>query len=229
MNFPLVGILIRLRYKLLWASIRSRNSKIALLFAGYLVLVVLMAIGALGGAGVGMQAVRSGKGTLVGSVILAGVYVQALLASVVLGFGMAAIFSETELRRFPLRYSDRLFARHIIGIADPFWYLYLALYLGVALGLYVFGQGSFWFGLVATLMLFVSNYLCARMLGILVDRAMMKKGGGAGLILLAMGCSMLPAVLIPGRKNPAVMGPLGLLWNYLPPAGAAAAMTRTGL
>ena len=40
MDFELIGTLIRLRYKLLWANTRTRNGKIALFFAGYLLLVM---------------------------------------------------------------------------------------------------------------------------------------------------------------------------------------------
>ena len=65
MNFSLIGILIRLRYKLLWAKTRSRSGKIALFFAGYLLLVMVMAFLSMGGIGAGMQAIRSGKGPLV--------------------------------------------------------------------------------------------------------------------------------------------------------------------
>ncbi|MGO9260587.1 MAG: hypothetical protein ACLQU1_30410 [Bryobacteraceae bacterium] len=229
MNFSLIGILIRLRYKLLWAKTRSRSGKIALFFAGYLLLVMVMAFLSMGGIGAGMQAIRSGKGPLVAGIALAGIYLQGLLASVVLGFGMAAIFSDTELRRYPLKERERRLARHFIGIADPFWYLFLALDLGVALGLYLFGEGSFWLGSIAALLLLVSNYLGARVVGILVDRLMAKKAGGAVLILLAIGCAMLPQMAMRGYKNPAIAGPLKQLWTWLPPAGAAAAMTRADL
>lgn len=144
MDLSLIGILIRLRYKLLWARTRSRSGKIALFLAGYVLLAMLLPLLAMGGIGVGMRAIRSGRGALVGGIALSGIYLQALLASVLLGFGMAAIFSETELRRFPLRERERRFARHFIGLADPFWSLFLALNLGVALGLYLMGDGAFW-------------------------------------------------------------------------------------
>ena len=35
MNFELIGNLVRLRYKLLWAKTRSRNGRIALFMAGH--------------------------------------------------------------------------------------------------------------------------------------------------------------------------------------------------
>jgi len=43
------------------------------------------------------------------------------------GFRLNAIFSDTELRRYPLGALDRRLARHLIGIVDPFWFFFLAL------------------------------------------------------------------------------------------------------
>src|ERR1017187_10709166 len=142
MNFELIGVLIRLRYKLLWAKTRTRNGKIALFFAGYLLLVMVVALLAAGGIGAGMAAIRGGKGTFIAGVLLGGIYGQAIVASVVLGFGMTAVFSETELRRFPVRALERRLTRHFIGIVDPYWLLFLTLDLGLALGLYLIGAGS---------------------------------------------------------------------------------------
>ena len=51
MDFELIGNLIRLRYKLLWANTRTRNGKIALFFAGYLLLVMVISLLAAGGVG----------------------------------------------------------------------------------------------------------------------------------------------------------------------------------
>src|SRR5580698_8450765 len=155
MDFELIGTLIRLRYKLLWANTRTRNGKIALFFAGYLLLVMVIALLAAGGTGAGMAAIRSGKGTILAGALLTGIFAQGLLASVILGFGMTTIFSETELRRYPLCAAERRITRHLIGIADPFWILFFVLDLGIAFGLCFFGGGSFWYGLLAVLLLFV--------------------------------------------------------------------------
>ena len=205
MNFELIGVLIRLRYKLLWAKTRTRNGKIALFFASYLLLVMVIALLAAGGIGVGMTAIRSGKATFIAGVLLGGIYGQAIVASVVLGFGMTAIFSETELRRYPVRALERRLTRHFIGIVDPYWLLFLTLDLGLALGLYLVGAGSFWLGLIAALLLFCSNYVAARVLGMLVDRLMMKKGGSAIMLVCIMMLGLLPATLGPViRKNPRI-------------------------
>src|ERR1039458_9386633 len=127
MNFQLIGILIRLRYKLLWAKTRTRNGKIALFFAGYLLLVMVDSLLAAGGIGAGMAAIRSGKGMLIAGLMLGGIYGQAIVAGVVLGFGMPAIFPKPELPRYPVRSLERRLPRHFIGIVDPYWLLFLAL------------------------------------------------------------------------------------------------------
>ena len=166
MDSALIGQLVRLRYKLLWAKTRSRNGRIALFLAGYLILVGAVALLTTGGFGAALLAVRSGKAELVARAVLGGIFLEAALASNILGFGLNAIFSDLELRRYPLSASDRRIARHLIGIADPFWLLFLALDLGMAVGMYVAGGGNFWSGAIAVLALFVCNYIFARVIAL---------------------------------------------------------------
>jgi hypothetical protein len=230
MNTELIGHLVRLRYKLMWAKRRTRGGKIALFFAGYILLIMAIGILSAGGVGAGIVAVRTGKGFPVAALLLTGMYLQAVLASVLLGFGMNTIFSDSEMRRYPLRAGERLLVRHLIGILDPFWYLILALELGLALGMYVFGAGSFWLGLVAVLLLFISNYLFARVVGQLVERLVAKKGGSTLLLALIVSMGILPSALGPQlEKHSAAIEPFVDLLRYTPPAGAARAMTRWGL
>ncbi len=227
MDTQLIGELVRLRYKLMWAKTRTRNGKMALFFAGYILLVMAIAILSAGGIGAGIVAVRTGKGYPVAAALLGGMFLQAVLASVLLGFGMSNIFSDSEMRRYPLRAGERLFVRHLIGILDPFWYLILALELGLALGMYAYGAGSFWLGLIAVLLLFVSNYLFARVTGLLVERLVSKKGGSTLLLALIVCMGMLPAMLRPQlKKNSHVLQPVIDVLRYSPPAGAAQAMTH---
>jgi len=70
----------------------------------------------------------------VAQVVLSALYVQAVVAAVILGFGVNAIFSDAQLRRYPLKARERWAARHFIGILDPFWFLILALELGLVVG-----------------------------------------------------------------------------------------------
>jgi hypothetical protein len=230
MNTQLLGELVRLRYKLMWAKTRTRNGKIALFFAGYILLIMVIAILGAGGIGAGILAVRSGKGYPMAAALLGGMFVQALLATVVLGFGMSQIFSDAEMRRYPLIAPERLLVRHLIGILDPFWFLILALELGLALGMYFFGAGSFWLGLIAVLLLFVSNYLFARVLGQLVERLVSKKGGSTLLFACIMSVGLLPSTV--GRllkNNPHQAQRIIDVLRYTPPAGAAQTMTHVDL
>jgi len=136
MNTKIMGELIRLRYKLLWARTRTRNGKIAIFFVGYLLFALVVGLLAAGGLGAAMLAVRSGQAELVAQIVLGSLFFQALLATVIMGFGMNAMFSETELRRYPVSALERRLTRHLIAIIDPFWFLVVALEVGLAIGLY---------------------------------------------------------------------------------------------
>jgi hypothetical protein len=174
-----------------------------------------------------MMAIRSGKGGTLAGALLTGIFAQGLLASVILGFGMATIFSETELRRYPLRAAERRITRHLIGIADPFWILFFVLDLGIAFGLYLFGAGGFWFGLIAVVLLFLCNYIAARLLAILVQRLTSQKFGSMMMLVMVICVSMLPALLQPVlKKNPAIFEVVKEIWRTTPPAAAGVAMTH---
>jgi hypothetical protein len=221
--------LIRLRYKLLWAKVRSRNGRIALFLVGYLLLVLVVALLAAGGFGAGMAAVRLGKAELVARLVLGSLFVQATLATVVMGFGISAVFSETELRRYPLTALQRRLARHITGVVDPFWFLVLALDLGLVVGLYAMGAAGFWMGLISVLVLLVANYLLARVVALAVERMVNRKGGSLLLMVAIIALSVLPGTLASAlRKNPALGDRILAVLQWTPPFGAAAAMTADG-
>ena len=225
MNTALIGQLVGLRYKLMWAKTRSRNGRIAIFLVGYLLLVLLISVLASGGFGAAMLAVRTGKAEKIAQGVLTALFLEGVLAANILGFGMSAVFADTELRRYPLTAQDRRMARHLTGILDPFWFLFLALELGLAVGLYVMGAGSFWFGLVAVLLLFIANYLLARVVGLFIDQLMQRKGGAPILLMLIMSLSFLPSMAIPVlKKNPAVVAAVTQRLQYTPSFGAAAAM-----
>ena len=230
MNTPLIGQLVRLRYQLIWAKTRSRNGRIALFLAGYLLLVLLIALLSTGGFSAGLLAVRSGKAEPIAQGVLSVLFLETVLAANILGFGMSAIFAETELRRYPLTAADRRIARHLTGILDPFWFLFFALELGLMVGLYVLGAGSFWFGLVAVLLLFAANYLLARVVGLFIDQMMQRKGGAPVLMVLIVMLAILPSALAPLiDKNPALVAEVARRLQYTPPFGAAAAMIHPDL
>jgi hypothetical protein len=221
--------MVRLRYKLMWAKTRSRNGKIALFIAGYTLLVLVMILLGAGGLGAGVLAIRSGKAELVAAAVLGGLYVQALFGTLMLGFGLNAVFADIELRRYPLNQWERRVSRHLIGIVDPFWFLVLTLQLGLAAGLYVLGDFNLLFIVVAVLLLFVSNYLLARVISQAIERLVSMKAGSALLMVLVMCLALLPGIVVPmvAKNGKALQSLIGVL-RWTPPFGAAAAMTHSG-
>jgi hypothetical protein len=139
MNWKRIGDLVRLRYKLMWAKRRSRNGKIALFVIGYLLFVMVAGLVGLGGVGAGIAAIQTRRAEAMAQVVLSGLFINAVLATILLGFGMSAVFSEAELRRYPLRERERFAARHFLGIVDPFWILVLIVELGLVFGIDAFG------------------------------------------------------------------------------------------
>jgi hypothetical protein len=229
MNTRLVGELIRLRYKLMWARTRSRNGKIALFFVGYLLFVLVAILLAAGGFGAGVASVHSGKAGLVAAIVLASLFVETLFCTLVMGFGLNAVFSDAELRRYPLTGFDRRAARHLTGIVDPFWFLLLALEFGLMAGLYLLGAANFWLGLAAALLLFFTCYLLARIVALVVDRLVAHKTGSAVLLGVVLSLSLLPGTLTPMlRHNRPLLHRVWADVQWLPPFAAARAITGTG-
>jgi hypothetical protein len=229
-NPTLIGELIQLRYQLMWARTRTRNGKIALFVIGYLLLVLVIAVMAAGGFGAAALAVKSGKAEFVTRIVLTSLFAQALLGTVMMGFGLNSIFSDVELRRYPVSASDRRLARHLIGVIDPFWILTFALEIGLVVGLYVWGgPGNIALGFLAVLLLLPANYLVARLIETVISRMMQGPSGSTfvmiGVLALSLSGLVIPPVV---KRFPwLVDGVLaGLAWS--PPFGAAAAATRSG-
>jgi hypothetical protein len=229
MNRELIGHLIGLRYKLMWAKTRSRGGRIALFVIGYLLLVMVAGLMAAGGIGAGVAAVKSGKAEMVARIALSGIFMSAIMWTLLLGFGMNAVFSDSELRRYPLTATDRRLVKFFIGIADPFWFLILLGDLGLVVGIYIFGNASLGLGLLAVLLLLASNYALARCLGMLIDRLAETKMGSSLMLLLIMSVSMLPSVLVPMlTRNTELMDRVLAVLRFTPPFAAADAITASG-
>lgn len=229
MNTTLMGHLIGLRYKLMWAKSRSRNGRIALFFTGYIVLILVGSLLGAGGIGAGIAAVKLGRANTVARAVLTSVYGGAVIWTLLLGFGMNAVFSETELRRYPLAARERRLVKFFIGIVDPFWFLILLVDVGLVVGLYLMGNTSLGIGLIAVLLLLASNYALARAVGIYIDRLSETKMGSTILLSLVMAVAILPQLAVQAaRRNPAALGPALKALRFTPPFGAADAITLQG-
>ncbi|HTQ54724.1 MAG TPA: hypothetical protein VMI94_09710 [Bryobacteraceae bacterium] len=227
MHPQLILRLVGLRYKLLWAQTRTRNGRIALFLSGYTLAILILILLTAGGYGAALVAVRSGKAEVVAQAVLGGLFLNALLIAVVTGFGINTAFTDAALRRFPLDARARLAARHLTGLLEPVWLFAFGLFAGLAVGLYVFGAGSFGWGLLGALLLLVADYLLARVLATLIEWLAHVRGGTAILFLLLVSVCMLPGLLIPRLENAhgAKEAALATL-RHTPPFAAASLMVH---
>jgi hypothetical protein len=220
MNVGLLGSLLGLRYRLLWAKVRSRNGKIALFFVGYLLAVLIFVLLALGGFGAALAVIQLGKARLVAGVVLGSFYADAILVSVILGVGMTQAFSDAALRRYPLSAGWRMAARHLTAFLEPLWIFVLALDAGLAAGFSVFGGTSFWLGAPAAVLLVLTNYLLASVLAGLVERVLATRAGP--ILMLILGASPLAIPLL--LRHAGLLTAAIAAFNMTPPGVAATVM-----
>jgi hypothetical protein len=221
--------LASLRYRLLWAKMRTRHGRILFLLGG-LLFGLVAALALLRGFSGGLVAIRSGHAERTAQDALSILFVQAILVANLLGAGMNEIFSETELRRYPLTSLERLAARHAIAMLDPFWFVYLTFYLGLACGLSVFGNGALLPATVAACLLFLSTYIAARVAGLSVDHLISRKAGIEILIVGAAATASVIAYIVRALDADATRLEAFYPWmKYSPAFAAAQAMTQPGL
>ncbi len=223
MNAQLIFRIVGLRYKLLWAQVRTRNGKVALLTLGYLLLAVVLLFLLLGGYAAAMAAAHLGRLEWIARAMLGGLFVSATSVAVLSGLGIRDAFSDAALRKYPLNAGGRLAARHITGLLEPVWILILALEAGLATGMYVFGGGNYWLGWAAVLILVITNYLLAWDLACVAAGLMRLRGGKIMLLAAIFGATLLMLLLGPGmvKSRAFTAACLGAL-RYSPPFAAAA-------
>jgi len=157
---------------------------------------------ALAGLSVGAVGARLGKGTLVVDAVFGGSFVFALFAALFLGLENNRAFSDETLRRYPLTRFERLVARYAVGLLDPLWIFVFVLDLGVAAGSVALGASLWWVAVPAAILLFLTNYLAARLLVEAVGRIMGTRSGPVLLILGVVLLFTLPAMLLPALRAP---------------------------
>jgi hypothetical protein len=215
--------LLGLRYRLLWAHVRSRKGKTVLFFVAYLLACLIGAFLAMGGFGAAMASIRLGKAELVARIALGGFYMFGIFASVVLGIGVNDVFSDAALRRYPLSAGARLAARHFTAFLEPLWMFLLAFNLGVAVGFYVFGVASLWLAALAAILLVVTNFLLARAIVAAFGWLMASRYAPLGMIGLFGASLGLPPLF----RSPSLQAAVAAVFRYTPPFAAASAMAGT--
>ena len=225
-----LAAIVRLRYKLIWAKTRFRNGRIALFTLGCFLLAVLLVLSGSGGIGAGIIAIKSKKAELVAQAVLGGLYVEALLGAVLTGFGLNTVFTDAQLRLYPVTALERRVTRHFIAVADPFWFLILALEIGFAICLYIVGNFNLFVAIVAILLLFLSNYLLARILSLEIDRLFSCNAGYVFLVLLILLITFLASAFVPHMgSNPDYVAAWLQLLHWTPPFAAADCIVRHGV
>jgi hypothetical protein len=190
---PLLRI-VALRYRLLWARVRSKQGKIILFFCGYFLVFPIAIVLLAGGIGSGLAAIRTGRAELVAEMVLGSVYLEAILIAALLGIGSTPAFSDSALRRYPLSPLERLGARQVTAFFEPIWLFVLALDLGVAAGFHMFvGASSLWLAIPAAILLVITNFLLARALSVLGEWITTRRGGALALMLaFVLAVSLVP-------------------------------------
>jgi hypothetical protein len=220
--------LLALRYRLLWAHVRSNNGRIVLVIAGGLVVACLAVLFALGGVGAAAALARTGRAELVLQLLMTGIFVNATLGAVLLGTGVSPVFSDAVLRGYSLSRLDRLAARHVTALLEPLWLLVLTLVLGLAVGFSTSGATSPWLALLVAALFVLTNYLLACVVARL-SGWILSLPAGSLIVMMAGGALLMMAPLAPAvlarvttRHGGAVPG-LDVL-ALTPPFAAARAM-----
>lgn len=220
--------LVRLRYQLLWAQSRTSSGRVTLFFTLYIFGILIFLFSSLGGFSAAILGVKIGHAETITRWILSSVFLGGILASLVLGVGPQAAFSETVLRRYPLTSTVRLIVRHLIGLLDPTWILLIAVVLGLAIGLATLGIGSFFIGLPTVLLFIIVTYLTSMVLLTLINRMLQYRSGTTILSGIVLGLFAISAMVGPfvfHSNNPVWAQSLDRALQFLPPGIVAALLT----
>ncbi len=218
--------LLKLRYRLFWARARSRRAKIALSSGVFLVGWIAVLLG-MGGGGVGVVASRFAKPTVAADFAFGMVFVWAMVGALVFALDSPAALSDESLRRYPLTRLDRLAARYAVGLFDPLWLLVFVLDFSITAGFVATSAARWWAAFPAAALLFLTNYLAARLLAEVVGRITATRVGSAALILafavLLASAGALPLAL-QGPNRPETRLVLAAL-KFTPPLAVATVVT----
>lgn len=149
--------LLRLRYRLLWAHVRSRQGRVAIFVLVHLLALCGVGLLSFGGVAAAQAAVHLGRPHAVASLALGGVFVHAVVAAVVLGAGVKDAFADRTLRRYPLSTGQRFVGSNLATLLEPTWVFVLAVNAGLAIGFRAARAESMWMALTASVLLVLVN------------------------------------------------------------------------
>ncbi len=227
--FKHLWTLTRLRYRLIWAQMRTSNGRIILLIALYLLggsVAILMAFGGLGAAIVESDLDQGGS---LARWTLTMLFINGIILSLMVGVGTQEAFSEESLRRYPLRAKEWFIIRQLIGLLDPVWAFMAAGALGLAVGFSWFGRGVIVLGALAAALFVAASYLATVCLLSLVGRIMRSRATSSalGIIILAMiSFGPLAMALLAASEADGVWRLIEHLLLFTPPGAAATMMAE---
>jgi hypothetical protein len=189
--FKHLWTLTRLRYRLIWARMRTSNGRIILFFALYLVGASFALLSAAGGLGTAIVAKEFGHvadGVILARWTLMTLFINGIGLSLMFGLGTQDAFSEESLRRYPLKAKERFIIRQIIGLLDPIWAFVAAGAIGIAAGFWWFGKGSIIFGALAAALFVAASYLATACLFSFISRIMRSRAASStfAIVVLAL-------------------------------------------
>jgi hypothetical protein len=151
-------ILIRLRYLLIWASIRT--SRVRMFLGGCAAVLLIWLVFAAFTSGTLLANLASRPESFVRQLgsALTFLFVGIILVNAFLGRGVVSSFSDRSLERYPISRVVRFTARWIAGISDPLWIIVGAQLIGLAVGLHSSGSSPLWIAIPACGLLLAVTY-----------------------------------------------------------------------
>jgi hypothetical protein len=221
--------LTRLRYRLIWAQMRTSNGRIILFFALYLLGITVALLTAFGGLGAAIVASDFDPGAGMARWTLSALFINGIGLSLMFGLGTQEAFSEESLRRYPLKTKERFIIRQIIGLLDPIWAFVAAGAFGLAVGFWWFGKGSIIFGAPGAALLVGASYLATMCLLSFIGRMMRSRAASAALGIIALALisfGPLALSLVAGSNAAGMWRLIERLLLFTPPGAAAAMMAE---
>src|SRR5215475_4929880 len=221
--------LTRLRYRMIWAQMRTSNGRIILFFALYLLGITVALLTAFGGLGAAIVASDFDPGGSMARWTLSALFINGIGLSLMFGLGTQEAFSEESLRRYPLKMEERFIIRQIIGLLDPVWAFVAAGALGLAVGFWWFGKGSIILGALGATLFIAASYLATVCLLSFIGRMMRSRATSAmlGIIALALiSFGPLALSLVAGSNAAGAWRLIERLMLFTPPGAAAAMMAE---
>ena len=220
--------IIRLRYLLQWAQIRNNAGRLAWFIVVQVLLVGAGLIAAVFGFGALVVAVQLGRAEPLVRSILGLIFLNSLVTSLVLGYGLNQAFSDKALRRYPFSFTDRFVIRHLLGLFEPLWLITVAAYGGAAIAAALVGAAPVWVTMPTAVVLVAINYALVRFVLALSSLLMESAIGSVLLVAVTQLVFFIPMASREVINTPARRALARAALTYTPPAAAGSIVSGAG-